>query len=1172
MKDNQPVYDLIRGEYQVEVVPRVYAEWNQNAFNYTECDNDVTGGEDETGYDIEIFPIRSIAQPWRPQRAGICKAVINQSATEPTAKDDDTPMSRYYIVSTDDKYKYWQSPEESSATVVSGEYAIANCKPFVKYVEEYDEEEYDKSETKNSWPFVATNVKANKIQVVIETNSISIRTGWDANHKPIYSTRSCVPKNWQIQVRYAGNTDPNVWTTIATNLDVPTNPTPSLATDEEKEKEGRVELWLDVANASSSTWTTTKPNLGAPSEGHYVEINAIRLVVNTLSRPLASFNLIELGARLEFDVTKDVSSPDYKESLGQADFITPLGTISANDGSVKLFNGTIDDAAEDRVYSNENPLSPLYKMLDKGVKFTCDWAYRFPSGDFEFIRAFTAHSDVWEESVAETSVSIKDAAMRLQDVKPPQVLWEKIPVQEIVWRLLDICGFNDYDVSTVSVTEPSMVDIFWTTGNETVWEVLRDLSAGTQTAIYFDAYGKLQVKPRTVAFNNFKDATWTARENNYWTGTNNEIPDIITLGDDDNYEANRVDVQYQPTGFSEFKNGVYPFETVWEPTSAVTLRSAAIVRDMPIAGPTTTDAWRIWLDAGQARTWPWSGMVNIDGEWIKYEGKGFHYYLADGTRASKFVKSQEEADKLTAAAPANKRHLCTLSGSLKITERGAYNTGRQAHLSRPKSEWTARAKGAGGTETARTGGFRHDKVNHRASVEGFPNTTSSDNLRIVTHGSTLDQGYKWIGTRMRLNAGGWVDRTAGIVFNNETFTGGYYLEFMPSAKVSAKKDANYRQEVVLWSYKNNGERTKLGGQKIIVTKSEKAKGKEAKKTIKVNVGSAAAIGTDIWFDVDVRINTTGTNAGQAITVFVNGKAVLDTSIGPANEWFHPWVGRFGMFARGHSKAIYEYIYATSREFDASSTTDEESFVDRIRGGYAGQLSSIWQYDTKTIRKKIKKRWTKITQRYNQIFFEEFGAIAHEIREFDVKFNNNDTGGKTDMPVLESKILNTNDTNAAVCWYTGSPGGANFAIANTSRTAAVLNGEIGDVTHSLLIYGRPVIQKDTVTITKEDLPAIRKRGVIQTDYTSKWIQNDAEAQALATWLTTSWSLSDTILNVEVFGNPLLELTDVVDVQYRDIIAKTDDPVNGWKYYVVGINTSFDNGLKTTLTLKRVTETA
>lgn len=1171
MKDNTSVYDLLRGEYEVEVIPRVYAEWNQNAFNYTYCDNDITGGEDEQGYDIEIFPISSIAKPWRPQRAGICKAVIGQSATEPEAKDDATPMSRYYIVSTNDRYKYWQSPEESAATISApGEYPIANCKPFVKYVDEYDEEEYDKSDEKAAFAenLTPVQVKTNKIVVVIETNSTSIRTSFDSKGKPVYSTRSCVPVDWQIQVRYD---DSDTWTTIATNATVPTNPFPAQATDEEKEKEGRVELWLDDPDAKS--WSTSRTFQGTPANGHYLNINAIRLVVNTLSRPKASFNLVELGARLEFDISADISNPEYKESLGQADFISPLGTISSNDGSITLFNGTIDNPA-DRIYSNENKQSPLYKMLDRSVKFTCDWAYRVPStGDYEFIRAFTAFADNWEESVSDTKVTLKDAAMRLQDIKPPQVLWEKIPVQEIVWRLCDICGFNDYDVSTVSVTQPSIVDIFWTTGDQTLWEVLSELSAGTQTAIYFDAYGKLQVKPRTVAFNNFKTPSWTARENNHWTGSNNEVPDIITLDVDNDYEANRVDVQYQPTGFSEMKNGAYPFETVWEPTSTVALRSSPIVKDMPAYGdPNTTNAWRIWLDIDAARLWPWKGMVNIDGEWIRFEGKGFYYVKPDGTKTSKIVKSQEEADKLRAQAPANKKHMCHLSGSLMITERGAYNTGRQAHLARPKSEWTPRMKGAAGKEYTRTGGFRHDKKNHRVAVEGFAANTHANNLRIVSHGSTNDLGYYWIGTRMQITGSGYQHRTAGIFFNNETFTGGYYLEFMPSAKVSAKKDANYRQEVVLWSYKNSGEKKIIGGEKITVTKTEKSKGKEAKKKVKINVGAAAAIATDVWFDVDVRINTTGLNGGQAITVFVNGKVVLSTSIGPANEWYHPWVGRFGMFARGHSKALFEYIYGTSRTFDSWSTTDEESFVDRIRGGYAGYLSTIWMYDTKTVRKKVGKKWKKVQQRYNQVFFEEFGAIAHEIREFDVEFNNDETGGKSDLPVLESKILNTNDTHAAVCWYTGRPGGANFAIANTSRSTAVLNGEVGDVTHSLLVYGRPVVQKDTATITKEDLPSIRKRGVIQTDYQSQWIQNEAEANNLAEWLTKSWSQSDTLLTVEIFGNPLIELTDVVDVQYRDIIAKTDDPVEGWKYYVVGISSSFDKGLKTTLTLKRVTETA
>jgi hypothetical protein len=216
-----------------------------------------------------------------------------------------------------------------------------------------------------------------------------------------------------------------------------------------------------------------------------------------------------------------------------------------------------------------------------------------------------------------------------------------------------------------------------------------------------------------------------------------------------------------------------------------------------------------------------------------------------------------------------------------------------------------------------------------------------------------------------------------------------------------------------------------------------------------------------------------------------------------------------------------------------------------------------------VRRKVRKKWTKVKQRYSQRFYDEFGPMVHEIREYDVKFN---TDG---LPVLESKIFNSNGNQSVVPEYVHDVSGAKFLVANTSRDNAVLNGEDtltakgeGSIDQKLFIYGRPVIMKDEETIVKTDDWAIRRRGIIETEFSSKWVQNKEAAESLATWMTTNWTRSDSSLDVEVFGNPLFELGDVVAVQYEEMTAATH------KYYVVGINTSFNAGITTNLTLRRV----
>ncbi len=127
----------------------------------------------------------------------------------------------------------------------------------------------------------------------------------------------------------------------------------------------------------------------------------------------------------------------------------------------------------------------------------------------------------------------------------------------------------------------------------------------------------------------------------------------------------------------------------------------------------------------------------------------------------------------------------------------------------------------------------------------------------------------------------------------------------------------------------------------------------------------------------------------------------------------------------------------------------------------------------------------------------------------------------------------------------------------------VSGSDSSINQKLLVYGRPVVQKDVKKIIRTDDRSMRIRGEIETEYQSKWIQNEAAATALANWLATHWTDSDSELTVEIFGNPLIELTDVVTVQHQSLVAGTD------KYYVTGIQTSFQAGINTTLTLRKVT---
>jgi hypothetical protein len=392
------------------------------------------------------------------------------------------------------------------------------------------------------------------------------------------------------------------------------------------------------------------------------------------------------------------------------------------------------------------------------------------------------------------------------------------------------------------------------------------------------------------------------------------------------------------------------------------------------------------------------------------------------------------------------------------------------------------------------------------------------------------------------------DKTGGMAFNMDgtTITAGYYLDVMSTSRMNGAMRST-RNEVVLYSIKDDGSKLAIGGEVIV----SKDKSKTHGGSTKLNLGAEQAVVLNQFIDFDITQNA----AGDSIGVWANGRHLFDANI--PTGWKHARGGRIALYARGTSDVTFDYVYAIANA--GVEPTDNEGYYDRIEGGYLGNQADDWTYETRTVRRRIKRKWKKIKQKYDQRFYDDFGPMVHEIRQFDIKFT-------TDTPSLQSKLYFSNTTQVVCTEYTPSVYGASFILANKSRYNAVLNGDDtlttkgnGTINQKLLVYGRPVVQSDQQTIIKDDAWAQRRRGIIETEYASDWIQNEAEANNFANWLTTHWSRSDQTLEVEVFGNPLVELTDVVHVTYRDI----DDD-----FYVVNVANSFDAGLSTTLTLRKV----
>jgi len=188
--------------------------------------------------------------------------------------------------------------------------------------------------------------------------------------------------------------------------------------------------------------------------------------------------------------------------------------------------------------------------------------------------------------------------------------------------------------------------------------------------------------------------------------------------------------------------------------------------------------------------------------------------------------------------------------------------------------------------------------------------------------------------------------------------------------------------------------------------------------------------------------------------------------------------------------------------------------------------------------------------------------VHEYRPYEVTFDKS--------PVLYSSLYVSNEDQVVQDEYVGYPFGAHFIIANASRWNSVVNGEDtltygsdNPVDQKIMITGRTIQQAEATDYVVTDEQAVRARGEIALEFNSQWIQSEAAAKSLGDWIVANWAEPADEIEVEVFGNALIQIGDIVAINYppKDMVASTH------KYFVTSVSNTWDNGLSTTLNLRR-----
>ena len=297
-------------------------------------------------------------------------------------------------------------------------------------------------------------------------------------------------------------------------------------------------------------------------------------------------------------------------------------------------------------------------------------------------------------------------------------------------------------------------------------------------------------------------------------------------------------------------------------------------------------------------------------------------------------------------------------------------------------------------------------------------------------------------------------------------------------------------------------------------------------------------GTAYFIDLKVKVSA------QTVTInaYINGFKVtaIDTNNFDKLNFIVPPTQNVGLIVV-KGKATFDYVYATSIESeDYSSAEYNPNF-------YQGQFSDDL-LETAYGNLFYNSNYNESEEAKKKVVIEEFGSVVREIVRVQPKFNARpafpvkwSTGGNKYAKLIGQKI--------------SSFGGEAYVLNNTSTTIPLSDGAGA----ALYVFGNDIAQSGTLEYSTDDQEEYNYKEPII--FQSNWIQNESDAKTLAEWIKNKVVNRGRIVNMRVFGNPLINVGDIVAVKY------TYQGFTGTeKLIITSVSHSYNQGLETDITCR------
>lgn len=383
------------------------------------------------------------------------------------------------------------------------------------------------------------------------------------------------------------------------------------------------------------------------------------------------------------------------------------------------------------------------------------------------------------------------------------------------------------------------------------------------------------------------------------------------------------------------------------------------------------------------------------------------------------------------------------------------------------------------------------------------------------------QNYYMFGTTIFFNSSTDGTQAAGGIgfFTGLGGDNGYYIELQTTNNLANKDD----KEVKIWKH--------YGSQRIRLSDSQKG----VAKSFNGLYGGTS-------YKVDVKVKRSATKV--VIDVYINNLRITasDNTVSgttdPAQTVL-PTTSGMAMFSTVGT-TNFDYIYAipilTEKEYN-----DAMSY--NIYTGKFASTSLNFLYGDKVLDNLGK------TTGSNGVV-EEFGTVARELRKVNIKYPSRpgyplypSIGTNNFIQVLGSKMSNF---------------GAEIYLLNNAGTYIPLDDSVQS---SFSIIGNYISSAGEYEYT--DTTSNEYDNPEPATFDSTWIQSEPDAKNISNWIKKQWSKQQNVVTMNVFGNPLISVGDIITINYP-----ANDLDGTQKFIVTNVNNSYNEGLDTSITCRSI----